>query len=206
MFLKRRVESDELLAMRYLHTRMKLTEKELYYYHRLEKGYRGEVTFDRLTENFQKERYIINDLLLEINQSYFQIDTIIISQGTILLLDIKNFEGDYYIESDKFFSVTSGRELKNPVDQLKRSTILFRQLLQDLNLDYLVEAFVIFLNPEFSLYQAPLDQPIILPTQVNRFLKELNQKPSHLNARQKKHAQQLISLHQTKNPFTALPD
>lgn len=205
MLLKARSESIELRAMRYLSTRVELTEKENYHYLNLEKGYEGEVKLDLLAESLQEERFIINDLLLEVNNSYFQMDTLIISQGVIHLLDVKNYEGDYYFESDKLFSVKTGREYKNPINQLKRSETLFRQLLQHLKQNFLVEASIIFINPEFTLYQAPMDLPIILPTQVNQFLRDLNQTPSTLNDSHKKLAQKLISLHQTKNPFTILP-
>ena len=205
MLLKDRSEPPELKALRYLNKRMELTSKEKFQLLNLEKGYDGEVKFDQLTESLNEERYIINDLLLEVNNSYFQIDKVIISQGIIHLLDIKNYEGDCYLESDKLYSVTNRREYKNPVNQLKRSESLFRQLLQNLKLNYLVEASIIFSNPEFTLYQAPMDQPIIFPTQVNRFLKELNNTPSKLDDTHKKIAQKLISLHQSNNPFTLLP-
>jgi len=68
-----------------------------------------------------------------------------------------------------------------------------------------VEASVIFINPEFTLYLAPMNLLITLPTQVNRFINDLNKTPSMLNDGHKKLAQKLISLHQTKNPFTILP-
>ncbi|SHS90229.1 Nuclease-related domain [Mycobacteroides abscessus subsp. abscessus] len=205
MFLKCRTESDELLTLRSLNTRMELTEKEKFHYSILEKGFAGEMKFDQLIKNLQEERYVLSDLLLEINNSYFQIDSVIITQASIYLLDIKNFQGDYYLESDKLYSVTSKREYKNPVIQLKRSSTLFRQLLQFLKLNYLIESSVIFINPEFTLYQAPMDQPLILPTQVDRFLKDLNRTPSKLNDGHKHLAQKLLSLHQPKNPFTTLP-
>ncbi|WP_102275792.1 nuclease-related domain-containing protein [Cytobacillus massiliigabonensis] len=205
MLLKAREESNELLICRSLNKRMNLTEKERRHYLNLEKGYEGEIQFDKLSENLHEERYIINDLLLEVNNSYFQIDTLIISQGAIHLLDIKNFKGDYYLELDKLYAVTTGREYKNPVDQLKRSAALFRQLLQNLKQNYLVETSVIFVNPEFTLYQAPMDQPFIFPTQVNRFLRDLDKTPSRLNDGHRKLAQKLISLHQTVHPFMKLP-
>ncbi|WP_026575542.1 nuclease-related domain-containing protein [Bacillus sp. UNC438CL73TsuS30] len=205
MLLKGRNESDELLVLRYLNTRMELTHEQKSHYLNLEKGYEGEVKFDRMIENLQEERYIINDLLLKVNNSYFQIDSLIISKGVIHLLDIKNFEGDCYLDSDKLFAVKTGRQYKNPVDQLKRSTTLFSQLLQNLKQNYLVDPFVIFINPEFTLYQAPMDQPIIFPTQINRFIFNLNKTSSTLNDGYKKLAQTLISLHQTKNPYTILP-
>lgn len=205
MLLKKRSEPYELVALRYLNTRMELAGKDKFNLTNLEKGFKGEIEFDRLTENLSEERYIIDDLLLQVNNSFFQIDKVIISGGVIHLLDVKYHEGDYYLESDKLYSMKSGREYKNPLIQLKRSETLFRQLLQNLKLSYLVQAKVVFNNPEFTLYQAPMDQPIILPTQINRFLKELNETPSKLDENHKMLAQKLLSLHNEKNPFTTLP-
>ncbi|WP_226644395.1 nuclease-related domain-containing protein [Mesobacillus subterraneus] len=206
MLLKKRSESKELVVLRYLNTRMELSAKDKFQLSNLEKGYRGEIEFDVLTEKLSEERYIIDDLLLQVNNSYFQIDKVIISGGLIHLLDVKYHEGDFYLESDKFFSVKSGREYKNPVIQLKRSETLFRQLLQNLKLNYLVQASVVFNNPEFTLYQAPMDLPIILPTQINRFLKEINDTPSKLDENHKILANKLLSLHNDKNPYTNLPE
>lgn len=206
MLLRGRTESDELLKMRSLNTRMKLSQEEKFHYYNLEKGYEGEVKFDRMAENLQEERYAINDLLLKVNNSYFQIDTTFVSQEVIRLLDVKNFEGDFCLEKDRFFLVKTGREYKNPIDQLNKCASQFRQLLQDLKLNYLVEATIIFINPEFTLYNAQVDHPIILPNQVNRFLKSINDTSSKLNDGHKKLAQQLLSLHQTKNPFSQVPN
>ncbi|MEC1524782.1 nuclease-related domain-containing protein [Neobacillus niacini] len=206
MILRSRRESDELLKMRSLNTRMELTQEERLHYFNLEKGYEGEVQFDRKAEVIQEERYFINDLLLKINNSYFQIDSTLISQEVIRLIDVKNFEGDFCLDKDRFFLVKTGREYKNPINQLNKCAAQFRQLLQDLKLNYLVEATIIFINPEFTLYNAQVDHPIILPTQVNRFFKSINDTSSKLNDGHKKLAQQLLSLHQTTNPFTQVPN
>ncbi|WP_312857269.1 nuclease-related domain-containing protein [Neobacillus endophyticus] len=195
----------ELVKMRYLNTRMALTPKERFNYQNLEKGYEGEVKFDNLAENIQEERYILNDLLLEVNNSFFQIDTVMISQAVIHLLDIKNYEDDCYIEGDELRSVKTGREYKNPVISLNRSANLFRQFLQNLKLNYLVEASVIFINSNFTLYQAPMNMPIILPNQINRFINDLNKTPSTLNEGHRRLAQTLISIHHTKNRFAVIP-
>jgi hypothetical protein len=205
MLFKARTESEELLVMRALNTRMELTEKDKQHYLNLEKGYEGEVKFDLMAENLQKERHTINDLLLEVNGSFTQIDSSMISQRIIHVLDIKNFQGDFYLESDKLYCITNGREYKNPIIQLNRCATLFRQLLQNLRLNYQVEAYVIFINPEFTLYQAPMNLPIILPTQVKRFLSDFHKIPSKLNDEHMKLAQTLISMHHTKNPFAILP-
>lgn len=206
MLLNERMESEELLTLRFLNARTKLTESEKQHYQNLERGLEGERRFDALLLTyFQEERLVMNDLLFELNKTYFQIDTLILSQNTIYLLDIKNFYGDWYLESDKLLTVATNREYTNPINQLKRCMILFKQLLQNLKHSYLLEASVIFVNPEFTLYQAPLNQPIILPNQVNRFLFDLNQTSSKLNEGHRKLAQQLLALNQTKNPFTELP-
>lgn len=205
MRLKKRSESVELLTMRSLNVRMSLSNKEKFQYLNLEKGYEGEIMFDFMLEDLQEERYILEDLLFEINGSYFQIDTLVITQGVIYLLDIKNYQENCYFDSDKLYAVDTGQEYKNPLDQLKRSTTLFRQLLQKTNQNYLIEPYLIFINPEFTLYQVPPNLPIILPTQVPQFVKDLNNTPSIVNEGHKKLAQLLISLHKTKNPFAFIP-
>ena len=61
-----------------------------------------------------------------------------------------------------------------------------------------VEAYVIFINPQFTLFNAPEGLPFILPTQLTSFMKKLNNKPAKLNNQHKKLAQALVSLHQTE--------
>ncbi|MBT2639524.1 NERD domain-containing protein [Bacillus sp. ISL-39] len=205
MLLKARTEPMELITLRHLSRKTELSPQDKFQLWTMEKGFTGEMIFDRMTENLAEERYIIDDLLLQVNNSYFQLDKVIIAQDGVYLIDVKYHEGDYYLDGDKLYSVRTSREYKNPVIQLTRSETLFRQLLQNLKMNQLVRASVIFNNPEFTLYQAPMDQPIILPTQVNRFLKELNCTPSKLDDSHKKLAQALLSLHQVKNPFATQP-
>jgi hypothetical protein len=206
MLLKSRSESDELLAMRSLDTRMTLSTKDNQHYSNLEKGYKGEVKFDLLSKHLHDSRHFLNGLLLEVNKSFLQIDTLMISEGIIHLLEIKNYQGNFYLESDKLFAAYNGKEYKNPLVQLQRSATLLRQLLQIFKEDYVVEAYVIFINPEFTLYQAPLDQSIIFPTQINQFLNELERTQRTLNERNTRLAERIVSLHHPKNPFMILPE
>ncbi|MCM2535789.1 NERD domain-containing protein [Neobacillus pocheonensis] len=204
MPFKARTESIELKILRILDLQMNLTVDEQKYYLNLEKGFEGEVQFDLLTEKLQGECFILNDLLLEINNTKFQIDTLIIYQETIYLFEVKNYKGDFCYEPDSFRTIY-GKEIKNPLDQLKRSKSLLRQLIQNLGYNLPIEAYVVFINPEFTLYQAPQDQPFIFPTQLNRFMKKLDMTPSKLNRKHKKLADQLVSLHISESPCTGLP-
>ena len=52
---------------------MELTQEERFHYFNLEKGYEGEVKFDRMAENLQEERYTINDLLLKVKIPIFRL-------------------------------------------------------------------------------------------------------------------------------------
>jgi hypothetical protein len=203
MHFKPRVEKDELKLMRFLNTRMDLPEKDKKHFLNLQKGFEGEKMFDLLTEKLSEERFILNDLLLEINHTKFQIDTTMIVQEKIYLFEVKNFESEYEYRSGILHTI-AGNEVNNPLDQLKRSESLFRQLLQKLGLKFPVESWVIFINPEFTLYQAPKNQPFKLPTQLNQFMKKLNATPSKLNGWHKKLADQLVSLHQIDSPYPRL--
>lgn len=200
---KSRTESNELLILTSLNTRMSLPDKYKQYYFNLKKGYEGEVMFDSFTEKLQCECLILNDLLLQINNTTFQIDTLIISD-TIYLFEVKNFEGDYVYESDKLYKKPKF-EVINPLHQLSRSESLLRQLLQSLGFNLPIEASIVFINPEFTLYQAPLNKPFIYPTQIRRYLEKLNDQPLKLKERHKILADQLISLHIADSPFSQVP-
>ncbi|MBS4210608.1 nuclease-related domain-containing protein [Bacillus sp. FJAT-50079] len=205
MLMKPRVLSDELSILRCLNIRMDLSSKDKRHLLKLEKGYQGEVMFDQLTEKLQSKIYILNDLCLEFNRSIFQIDTLIISESVIFPLDVKNYEGDYIYGEEEFQRVMSDHKMPNPLNQLKRSHLLLRSLLKSLNIHLDIDGSIIFINPKFTLYQAPVNPSFIFPTQINLFLKTLNEIPSNLNDHHKRIADLLISMHQPESPFIRLP-
>jgi hypothetical protein len=201
---KARSESVLLMVLRILNKREKLTEDDQKYYQNQEKGFQGEVQFDKLTEKLQRDCHILNDLQLESNKSSFQLDSSLIFQETYSLFEVKNYEGEYVYDAE-YFKTLNGRVIQNPLDQLKRSKLLLSNLLQSLGSKLTVEAYVVFINPQFTLYQTPPDLPFILPTQLDRFMKKLDQKSSRLNQSHKNLADKLISLHQTESPYIQLP-
>jgi hypothetical protein len=204
MAYKDRSESVLLKTLRILNTRMELTADDKKYYLNQEKGYKGEVQFDALTEKLLSDCYTLNDLQLESNKSSFQIDSSMIFQETYYQFEVKNFEGEYCYENDNFKTL-NGNDITNPLDQLKRGTFLTRQLLPSLGSKLKLEGYVIFINPHFTLYQAPKNLPIILPSQLENFLEKLDKKPCRVNNSHKSLADKLISLHQTESPYTQLP-
>lgn len=201
---KSRSESAELLILNSLNARMNLSDNDRQRYFNLNKGYQGEILFDSLTTKLECECYILNDLLLKQNNTTFQIDSLIIHSETIYLFEVKNFEGDYYYESDRLYKKPKS-EMTNPLNQLNRSESLLRQLLQNLGYNLPISASIVFINPDFTLYQAPLNKPFIFPTQISRYFKNLNTIPSKLQKKHKMLADHFISLHIKTSPFEQLP-
>nr|WP_246869645.1 nuclease-related domain-containing protein [Priestia megaterium] len=83
MIIKHRQERSEIIILRSLNVRMSLSDKEITNYLSLKKGYEGEQKSDVWLEGLSEDWHIIYDLLLEYNNSKFQIDTLLISQDTI---------------------------------------------------------------------------------------------------------------------------
>lgn len=206
MIYKSRTEPQELQILNVLDRRMDLSLKDKQHFLNLKKGFEGELAFDRLTVNLQCDCLILNDLLLQVGGTTFQIDTLIITSGTIYLFDVKYHDGDYYYEpeSDKIFKKPK-YEILNPLIQLSRAESLLSQLLQNLGFHFPITSSVVFNNPEFTLYQAPLDKPFIFPTQINQYLKRIDALPSKITSRHKALADKLISLHLLDSPYKQIP-
>lgn len=190
MLYKQRKKSYELEVLDYLDSRMNLSAKVRQYYFSLKKGYEGERQFDLLIENLQCDCLILNDLLLTSNNNDFQIDSLIITPDTIYLFEVKNHDGDYYYDCGKFYTIAH-KEIINPLHQLDRKETLFRRLLHKHGFNFSISPSVVFIHPEFTLYQSPINKPIIYPTQIRRYLNRLNNIPSTTNHRHKKLAEKL---------------
>lgn len=202
MPFKSRIERDELKTLRILNERMELTEEDKRRLSNLEKGYRGELMFDEITDKLPESKFLVlNDLELEVNKSKFQIDSSIIIQGRLYYFDVKNWEEDYEFNHEKnIFTKIRGSEIGNPLEQLKRAGLLLKQLLQSIGYNIPIEGNVVFINPEFHLYNSSKNQPIIFQTQLNRYMKNFEAKTSKIGDWQTGLAQKLVSLHQMGPP------
>ncbi|HEU5138440.1 MAG TPA: nuclease-related domain-containing protein [Bacillales bacterium] len=204
MLVKPRFEPKKLELLRCLNARMNLPTKEANDLLSLEKGYEGEKKFDDWLENHSDDGLVLNDLLLESNNTLFQIDSLMITQKKIYLFEVKNYEGDFYVDDDRWHAL-SGIEIKSPLLQLKRSESLFRRLLQDWEVKMPLEAYLIFMNPQFHLYQAPLNLAAVFPPQLNRFMERLKKEQSKLKENHLSLAKQLLAAHLEDSPYTRFP-
>lgn len=204
MLLKSRKESENLLLYRSLFLRTSLCEKDVSHYQHLEKGYAGELLFDQYVSTLTNEFLLLNDVLLDFGNNLFQMDSLAIFQESVLLFEIKNFEGDFFVRGDRWYTL-SEKEIKNPLEQLQRSESLLRRFLQEHGCMLPIEPFLVFVNPEFTLYQAPMKTPIIHPTQIHR-LRTLANKPTKTTHLHEKIANKLLTHHLTTSPIKRKPD
>ncbi|KGR79358.1 nuclease-related domain-containing protein [Ureibacillus manganicus] len=208
MLYKSRSKPEELLVLEYLDKRMALPETEKSYYLNLKKGFEGGIMFDSLTGKLETDLLVLNDLLLRHNKTTFQIDTLIISSNKIFFYEIKNYEGDHIYEADKLYKFPK-TEITNPLNQLRRSETLLKQLIFSLGINLPVEGIIVFINPEFTLYQAPLNCPFLLPTQLKSYLQKLESSTtSKLTNKHQALAEKLVSLHLLnikENKYSNLP-
>ncbi|QQK80268.1 NERD domain-containing protein [Salicibibacter cibi] len=203
---KERQEPLELKYFRFLEGRMHLSPEEKRQYTNAQKGFEGEITFDRwIEQNLSTDHLLIKGLLLEHKGELFQIDTLLIFSWQIYLFNVKNHAGDYYINGEKWHFM-SGAEIKSPLLQLQRSDFLLRQLLRKLGTTTPIEPSLVFIHPEFILYNAPPQFPIIFSSQLNRFKKKLNSKPSKIERKHEILVERLVSLHLDHSPHTRWPD
>lgn len=194
--MKTRHESERLKKMRYLHDRGSLPAELENIYQSSEKGYAGERIWDnRMRKQLTSNALIINDLLLEYSGSEFQIDSLALFQKIIYAFEVKNFEGDFYIDVDGEWLAKSNKLIDNPIIQITRAEQRLIPLLKSIGSNLQVKYFVIFVHPEFALFQASKDLPIKLPNQLNRFFREMNNIPSQLHKGHRNIAENLIKLH-----------
>lgn len=200
---KLRTKPLHLATLEILQRRMILSPRASNDYARWLKGFEGEQRFDQFIEPFTHESYLLHDLLLKKQNTTFQIDSLLITPEKIYLFEIKNYEGDFLYEDDKFYRLPN-TEILNPLHQLQRAAALLGQLLKSHGHTIPIEGYVIFIYPHFHLYNAPLTPSIIFPTQIKPFLEQLKT-ASLLTSYHERIARNLKNLHLTDSTLNEIP-
>ncbi|SFL44901.1 Nuclease-related domain-containing protein [Gracilibacillus orientalis] len=154
-----------------LNRRKLLSKEERKKYNKLQVGYQGELLLDDYVGKIPDECIMLQDLSLSFKNRYFQIDSILIINNQLHLFEVKNYQGEYYYEKDKLY-LEQGVEVDDPLTQLKRSESLLRQLVSGLGFHISIQARVVFVNSEFTLYLESRHPKILLSTQLNRYFRQ----------------------------------
>lgn len=201
-------QSLETRIFTLLKNRFELSSEQMQTYDNLYKGFQGEMKFYHLMkrEFYNRHCVVLYDLLLEINQSLFQIDCLPIFQQQIYLLEIKNYEGEFVLKDEGFYTVSGNRQIRNPFQQLERSKILLKQFLRKNGVSISVQSYVVFVNNKFVLYEALVTLPIIFPAQLVKFIHKLNKISYPLLEKQHRLAECFIENHISQSPYERIPE
>lgn len=201
IILKNREQSDLIRALRILDRRMKLSNESSQYLYSQEKGLEGEVRFDSYVETYLSgECLVLNDLLLSIRSSTIQLDSVIITQDTVYLYEIKNYKGEYQINAGRLMTI-NGQEVNHPLTQLNKSLVKIRQLLDDLNIQMEVKGAVIFVEPTFYLFNVEYSKSYIFPAQIEIHFKTMQSKLKKLSKTHHFLAQKLLDHQINSAPY-----
>ncbi|WP_175988687.1 nuclease-related domain-containing protein [Bacillus sp. Marseille-Q1617] len=133
-------------------------------------GYNGECKVDRqLSTIDDKDIYIINDLCIPVGNTYFQIDSLILTKYVLLILEIKNISGHLDI-SNEFGQLkrTLNGEVSafaSPIAQCEKYRIHLSGVLKKMKIPVIpIEFLVVFTNPTSILTASSSDTKVLEKT------------------------------------------
>lgn len=185
--------------------RVKLQHHEQRTFETLRHGYQGERTFAAALEKYlTKDVEKLFDLTLNIGGSVTQLDSLLFFQNEIYHFEVKYMKGNYLFEQDRWYYTANQKEIRNPLHQLSRANLLLQEFLRKQKVSIKIKSYLVFVHPNFFLYQAPQNQALIFPNQLKQFITQLENIPN-LPAKQTGSKQLLMEAHQEKNPFEKVP-
>ncbi|PRY82183.1 nuclease-related domain-containing protein [Alkalibacterium olivapovliticus] len=199
--LKERKKSQLLRGLEILNGRSTLSADSSSYYRALVSGFEGECLFDQtVKETVTSEGLVLNDLLLSVNGTTMQIDSLILTPDLIYLFEVKHYKGDYTCGVD-YYRKNNGYDVLNPKIQLSKSLTLLSQLFKQWRIGTPLKGAVVFTHPTFMLYGAEQDEQIIFPSQLSHYLKQVNSQGNMISHQSRSLANHLIEHHRDEVPY-----
>lgn len=147
-------------------------------------GYIGESYTDRFLQqcDFPKNHAIFKDLYIQTGpDSYLQIDTLIVTQKYIAILEIKNIKGKIYFQKNPKQLI---RELngttttyKCPEQQILRHYMKLQKLLLHLKINIPIHNQIIFAFSSIHVMEPPEKVPVLMACDLPNHMHKLNQLP-----------------------------
>lgn len=153
MIIHERRISKILLYYRALSRRMNLNPEEQKVYEIHERGYQGELTYDKVYDEILNHLYIFRGIYLNIENSTIQCDALIISDNGFIVHEIKNYSGNYKYENEKWY-VRNFEISDEPLAQLKRTMSRLIKLRYANNVNFSIDGKLVFPHIEFTLTSA----------------------------------------------------
>lgn len=149
MFLTGRKKSKELVYYEVLEKRAALNRDEQRSLQILKSGFEGEEQFDAVFDEAGHDNlYIFRDIWLVLDGSTVQLDSLAVTDDTLILNEIKNYSGSYTYENG-VWKVRRQQISEDPVSQVRRAAGKLVKLSYETGFKFDVKKEVIFINPYF---------------------------------------------------------
>lgn len=209
MILKRRSEPPEIFQLESLIQRTSIVHPLFPHWteklRRISAGFHGEQRVDNLWSEIllSLPHYLIHDLFIQKPKSSHQLDTLLVTNRFILLLEIKSISGQLNFDPQlRQFSRTnkdgSIDGMRNPDDQVRRHEGCVRNFLKEKKISLPVVGVIIFTYPSSIVNSRPANRVVIQASGLPYLMDQLAAKYPHdvLNTRQTRRlADQFLQLH-----------
>lgn len=137
----------ELQYLEVLQRREGLDDKALYNLKLQQRGFWGENELHELLLKYgQRDWLVLHDLWLGVGGTT-QIDLLLVTRSGLLVLDAKNYEGNYVYVNGQ--AMINGKRVNHDIfTQLNRAVDKVREMCQRLGYNGLVQGHVVFVNPD----------------------------------------------------------
>ena len=119
-------------------------------------GNKGEAYFNNMLKSIlRNDDVLIRNVCLQVNGKEAEIDSLIINNNGIFIVEVKNYNGRLYGDIDDFEwtkeKVSPGgnvfyKQVKNPIKQIKRQTYILSQFLKENNIRIWISGYSYFIN------------------------------------------------------------
>ena len=128
-------------------------------------GFAGEQSLDYPLSFLEEDFYIFHDLRLFDGSHYFQIDTLILCKGFILILEVKNIQGTLFFDTDFNQLIRTKSDMTeafpDPLLQVERQHSQLFKWLNNYKLSKIpIETLIVISSPRTILQTAPNNHPL----------------------------------------------
>lgn len=194
MLIKPRKKSISHLILESLYYRKILSFQDKKRYENQVKGFNGEQQFDHFINHSQQQGFVVNDLFLSSKETNYQFDSILILNKQVNIYEVKNYTGAYRYEDGTLFS-KAGYSLQDPIGQVNRKKSYLHNRLLSEGYSHKMNAYVVFINPDFYIYRLPPTDSILFAGQLERHFNEVTRSTQPTDAQDKNLTQSLVNQH-----------
>lgn len=171
-----RYKSFSHLQLEVLESRMQLDNTRKVELERLNNGFIGEQYFDDIIEPFVETHNLIHikDILFEYDEGKkeIQIDNIVIANDTCYIFEVKKYQFNLCIDDRGFFYYEDGKEFTSLNTQVEKQKGEVRQLLNEVGYPMAINHFIVFVNPERTVFGLQRKHNVLTRAILNDFLEQ----------------------------------